>query len=93
MRGFLSKPGRDSDGALRTVFRFLRPYYRPHRFALFLLALCVLAETSYNVAFPLSLKYLVDDALLREDRSALARILIVLGALAGLQRSPLSWRF
>jgi len=67
---------------LRAVFRFLKPYYREQRGPLILLALCVLAETSYNVAFPLSLKYLIDDALLSENRSALVWILVVLGVLA-----------
>src|SRR5580658_2794524 len=69
-------------GALRPVFAFLRPYYRQRGSVLFLLALGVLAETSYNVAFPLSLKYLIDDALLKQDHEALVWILIVLGVLA-----------
>lgn len=72
----------ESASALGTVLRFLRPYYGQHRRTLILLALCVLAETSYNVAFPLSLKYLVDDALLQQDRHALVWILAVLGILA-----------
>src|ERR1700691_2546556 len=71
-----------SAGALRPVFAFLRPYYRQRGSVLALLALGVLAETSYNVAFPLSLKYLIDDALLKQDREALVWILIVLGVLA-----------
>ena len=69
-------------GALRPVFAFLRPYYRQRGPVLALLALGVLAETSYNVAFPLSLKYLIDDALLKQDHEALVWILIVLGVLA-----------
>ncbi len=69
-------------GVIRGVFAFLRPYYAGHRGPLALLALGVLAETGYNVAFPLSLKYLIDDALLRQDRHALILILAVLGALA-----------
>jgi ATP-binding cassette, subfamily B, bacterial len=69
-------------GALRPVFAFLRPYYRQRGLVLALLALGVLAETSYNVAFPLSLKYLIDDALLKQDHEALVWILIVLGVLA-----------
>jgi ATP-binding cassette subfamily B protein len=69
-------------GALRTVFDFLRPYYRRRRGALVLLGLGVLAETSYNVAFPLSLQYLIDDALLKENRTALVNILLVLAVLA-----------
>jgi ATP-binding cassette, subfamily B, bacterial len=69
-------------GALRPVFAFLRPYYRKRGSVLALLALGVLAETSYNVAFPLSLKYLIDDALLKQNHEALVWILIVLGVLA-----------
>jgi ATP-binding cassette, subfamily B, bacterial len=69
-------------GALRPVFAFLRPYYRQRGSVLILLALGVLAETSYNVAFPLSLKYLIDDALLKQNHEALVWILIVLGVLA-----------
>jgi ATP-binding cassette subfamily B protein len=69
-------------GALRSVFGFLGPYYRQHRGTLLFLILCVLTETGYNVAFPLSLKYLIDDALLAQNHSALVWILIVLGALA-----------
>jgi ATP-binding cassette, subfamily B, bacterial len=69
-------------GALRPVFAFLRPYYRRRGRVLALLGLGVLAETSYNVAFPLSLKYLIDDALLKQDHEALVWILIVLGVLA-----------
>jgi ATP-binding cassette subfamily B protein len=71
-----------SVGALHPVFAFLRPYYRRRGSVLALLALGVLAETSYNVAFPLSLKYLIDDALLKQDHEALVWILIVLGVLA-----------
>lgn len=79
----IEEPGvAERAGALRTVFSFLRPYYRQHRPTLTLLTLCVLAETGYNVAFPLSLKYLIDDALLKQDHSALVWILIVLGVLA-----------
>jgi ATP-binding cassette subfamily B protein len=69
-------------GALRPVFAFLRPYFRQRGPVLSLLALGVLAETSYNVAFPLSLKYLIDDALLKQDHEALVWILIVLAVLA-----------
>jgi ATP-binding cassette, subfamily B, bacterial len=69
-------------GALRPVIAFLRPYYRKRGSVLALLGLGVLAETSYNVAFPLSLKYLIDDALLKQDHHALVWILIVLGVLA-----------
>jgi ATP-binding cassette subfamily B protein len=67
--------------ALRPVFHFLSPFYRHRGLALPLLALGVLAETGYNVAFPLSLKYLIDDALLKQDYHALITILIVLGVL------------
>ncbi len=80
--GRVSDEDDDSPGALRSVFGFLRPYYRDRRTSLALLAICVLAETGYNVAFPLSLKYLIDDVLLKRDKAALVWILIVLCALA-----------
>jgi len=73
---------RATGGALRTVFGFLHPYYREHRGTLALLTLCVAAETGYNVAFPLCLKYLIDDVLLKQDQAALVWILVVLGSLA-----------
>ncbi len=69
-------------GALGPVIAFLRPYYRRRGGVLTLLGLGVLAETGYNVAFPLSLKYLIDDALLQQNQQALVRILVVLGVLA-----------
>jgi ATP-binding cassette subfamily B protein len=69
--------------ALRPVIAFLRPYYRHRSGVLTLLGLGILAETLYNVAFPLSLKYLIDNALLKQDHHALVLILTVLGVLAG----------
>src|SRR5690349_13001433 len=68
--------------AVRTVVSFLRPYFRLQWSNLSLLLLAALVETGYNVAFPLSLKYLIDDALYEEDKAALVGILIVLGILA-----------
>ncbi len=68
-------------GAFRTFFNFIKPYYRQSRNSLSLLVIGVLFETAYNVAFPLSLKYLIDDALYEEDSEALTWILIVLGSL------------
>ena len=69
-------------GALGTVITFLRPYFSQYRSSLSLLAIGILIETGYNVAFPLSLKYLIDEALYEEDYDALKWILIVLGVLA-----------
>ena len=58
-------------GALGTVITFLRPYFSQYRSSLSLLAIGILIETGYNVAFPLSLKYLIDEALYEEDYDAL----------------------
>ncbi|HZS05758.1 MAG TPA: ABC transporter ATP-binding protein [Blastocatellia bacterium] len=69
-------------GAITTVFRFLKPYYVSYRSSLALLGIGVLIETGYNVAFPLCLKYLIDNALIDEDVDALKWILVVLGVLA-----------
>ena len=49
---------------------------------MYVLGIGILLETSYNVAFPLSLKYLIDDALYEEDYDALKWILLVLAVLA-----------
>ncbi len=63
----------EAAGALGPVIAFLRPFYKQRGGVFTLLAAGVLAETAYNVAFPLSLKYLIDDALLQQDRTRLSR--------------------
>src|SRR5258708_9960186 len=74
---------REAAGALATIYGFVRPFLKKHRKILAFVGLGVLVETLFNVIMPLSLKYLIDDALGEEDFEALVTILSVL-AVAGL---------
>ncbi len=83
---------RETVGAFRTVWNFVSPHLRRHRAGIAWLSLGVAIETGYNVAFPLSLKYLIDDALWEEDFDALVWILTVLGVLAVVVSAVGIWR-
>ncbi|WGS01937.1 ABC transporter ATP-binding protein/permease [Bradyrhizobium sp. ISRA443] len=77
---------KEAAGALSTIFGFVKPilagYKRPFAFV----TIGVLVETLFNVIMPLSLKFLIDDALGEEDFGALYKILGVL-AVAGIVTS------
>src|SRR5262245_37455956 len=68
-------------GAFRQVVRFFRPYVAPYRTSLLLLALGVVIETAYNTAFPLCLKYLIDEAIGEQDHEVLVWILTIMGGM------------
>jgi ATP-binding cassette subfamily B protein len=74
---------KEAAGALATVYAFVRPILKNYKRILTLVGLGVLVETLFNVIMPLSLKFLIDDALGEEDFEALVRILSVL-AVAGI---------
>jgi ATP-binding cassette, subfamily B, bacterial len=71
---------REAAGALATVYGFVRPLLANYKKILTLVGIGVLIETLFNVIMPLSLKFLIDDALGEEDFQALYRILAVLAA-------------
>jgi ATP-binding cassette subfamily B protein len=71
---------REAAGALATIYGFVRPFLKKHRKILAFVGLGVLVETLFNVIMPLSLKYLIDDALGEEDFHALVIILSVLAS-------------
>ncbi len=71
---------KEAAGALATVYRFVKPYLGSYKTILAFVTLGVLVETLFNVIMPLSLKFLIDDALGEEDFQALYRILGVLAA-------------
>ena len=77
---------REAAGALATVYGFVRPFLKKCRKILIFVGLGVLVETLFNVIMPLSLKFLIDDALGEEDFQALIKILSVL-AVAGIVTS------
>ena len=74
---------KEAAGALATIYRFVRPFLKNYKKMLAFVGLGVLVETLFNVIMPLSLKFLIDDALGEEDFEALVRILSVL-AVAGI---------
>jgi ATP-binding cassette subfamily B protein len=71
---------REAAGALGTIYAFTRPFLTNYRRLIAFVGIGVVVETLFNVIMPLSLKYLIDDALGEEDFEALIKILSVLGA-------------
>jgi ATP-binding cassette subfamily B protein len=74
---------REAAGALATTYGFVKPYLKNYKKILAFVAFGVVVETLFNVIMPLSLKFLIDDALGEEDFDALIKILSVL-AVAGI---------
>lgn len=74
---------REAAGALSTSFYFVRPFLKNYRKMLGIVGFGIIVETLFNVIMPLSLKFLIDDALGEEDFQALYVILGVL-AVAGI---------
>ena len=77
---------REAAGAFASVWRFVKPYLPNYKRALVFVGFGVLVETLFNVMMPLSLKFLIDDALGEEDFGTLYKILSVL-AVAGILTS------
>ena len=77
---------KEAAGALATIYGFVKPFLKNYKKILALVSLGVLVETLFNVIMPLSLKFLIDDALGEEDFEALIKILSVL-AVAGIVTS------
>ena len=71
---------KEAAGALATVYGFVKPYLGNYKKILAFVGLGVVVETLFNVIMPLSLKFLIDDALGEEDFQALYKILGVLAA-------------
>jgi ATP-binding cassette, subfamily B, bacterial len=76
----------EAAGALATIYGFIKPFLKNYKKLIAFVGLGVLVETLFNVIMPLSLKFLIDDALGEEDFEALVRILSVL-AVAGIVTS------
>src|SRR6059058_1047609 len=71
---------KEAAGALATIYAFVKPFLKNYKKILAFVGLGVVVETLFNVIMPLSLKFLIDDALGEEDFEALVKILSVLGA-------------
>jgi ATP-binding cassette subfamily B protein len=74
---------KEAAGALATIYAFVKPFLKNYKKMLSFVGIGVLVETLFNVIMPLSLKFLIDDALGEEDFQALYTILGVL-AVAGI---------
>src|SRR6202047_2066566 len=74
---------KEAAGALATIYAFVKPFLVNYKKILTFVGIGVLVETLFNVIMPLSLKFLIDDALGEEDFEALVKILSVL-AVAGI---------
>jgi ATP-binding cassette, subfamily B, bacterial len=74
---------KEAAGALATIYAFVKPFLKNYKKILAFVGLGVTVETLFNVFMPLSLKFLIDDALGEEDFEALVKILSVL-AVAGI---------
>src|SRR5215469_7444701 len=83
---------KEAAGALATITGFVRPYLSNYKKIIALVGFGVLVETLFNVIMPLSLKFLIDDALGEEDFQALVKILSVV-AVAGIFNSIISVRY
>ena len=71
---------KEAAGALATIYAFVKPFLKNYKKILTFVGLGVVVETLFNVIMPLSLKFLIDDALGEEDFEALIKILSVLAA-------------
>src|SRR5690348_17164126 len=71
---------REAAGALATVSSFTWPFLSNYKRWMMIVGFGLLVETLFNVIMPLSLKFLIDDALGEEDFQALYKILGVLAA-------------
>src|ERR1700732_178783 len=71
---------KEAAGALATIYAFVKPFLKNYKKILAFVSFGVLIETLFNVIMPLSLKFLIDDALGEEDFEALVKILSVLAA-------------
>jgi ATP-binding cassette, subfamily B, bacterial len=71
---------KEAAGALATIYGFVKPYLANYKRMLVFVSFGVVVETLFNVIMPLSLKFLIDDALGEEDFQALYKILGVLAA-------------
>jgi ATP-binding cassette, subfamily B, bacterial len=77
---------KEAAGALATIYAFVKPLLKNYRKIIACVGFGVVVETLFNVIMPLSLKFLIDDALGEEDFEALVKILSVL-AVAGIVTS------
>ena len=72
---------KEAAGALTGLFKFIWPFIIKYPKWLGIVVFGLLVETAFNVVFPLSLKYLIDEVLQNDNHQALVWILVTLGTL------------
>jgi ATP-binding cassette subfamily B protein len=82
---------KETVNALTIMARFLKPFLPAHRKGLSLILLTILIETAYNTAFPLALKYLIDDAINGDDYEVLVWILATMAAMGIISSAAMIW--
>jgi ATP-binding cassette subfamily B protein len=81
------EPLDEADEALRAsdlgrMVRFLRPYLKPYRSSLVVVAALLVVQTAFNLSFPLATQYLIDEGLIEHRWDALVLVLTFLAVAA-----------
>lgn len=77
--------------ALKVMWRFLKPFAPNHRTGLIKIMIAILIETAYNTAFPLALKFLIDDAINGDDANVLFWILGIMAVMGVISSITMVW--
>ena len=70
-----------SAAGLRNLVAFAAPFFRPYRRVLLVIAVVLAVEGLFNAAVSLSLKILIDDALLERNAGVLVGVVVALGVI------------
>jgi ATP-binding cassette subfamily B protein len=81
----------ETRNALTIMARFLSPFLPRHRKGLGLILIAILVETAYNTAFPLALKFLIDDAINGDSAEVLFWILGVMFVMGVVSSIVMVW--
>jgi ATP-binding cassette, subfamily B, bacterial len=81
----------ETRNALVIMVRFLKPFLPKHKKGLGLILIAILIETAYNTAFPLALKFLIDDAIEGDSAEVLFWILGVMFVMGVVSSVVMVW--
>jgi ATP-binding cassette, subfamily B, bacterial len=77
--------------ALKIMGTFLKPFLPAHKKGIGLIMIAILIETAYNTAFPLALKFLIDDAINGDNADVLFWILAIMFTLGVISSCVMVW--
>jgi ATP-binding cassette, subfamily B, bacterial len=81
----------ETRNALKIMGNFLKPFLPAHKKGLYLIMVAILIETAYNTAFPLALKFLIDDAINGDNSDVLFWILVIMFTLGVISSCVMIW--